>query len=371
MKRRYRVLKAVALLLPVIALGACGRNAENDASTVESEARRVTLARAADTVLSARVSAPGEVLSPNRSELSTEVTARVARVYADVGSTVKAGARILALDATDYRLALAQAEARLNAANAKVALADRRVTRIEELEKQRFASEDEVLAAKTELESAIADAQVAQADRDVAARNVESCLIVAPFDGVIVERMAQVGTLAPAGAALVRLIDLSPAEIEAAVPGIDATGLESADELAFESQGHRYPIRLLRLAPVIDRAARTRVARFAFTGERAPTGSSGTVSWRSTEQLLPADLLVKRGDALGYFIADGNRAKFVPVEGAQAGRMFVSGLRGEALQNTLLVVRGHQGLNDGDAIVDDAPAMSASGSAGGVSAGAK
>lgn len=376
MSRTLRVLMAVVISLPVTMLASCNRNSAETDSSEAPEARPVTLATASATVLPARLSAPAEVLSPNRSELSTEVTARVARVYADVGATVKAGARILALDSTDYRLALAQAEARVNAAKAKVALAERRVARIDELAQQRFASEDEVLAAKTELESMIADVQVAEADRDVAARNVAACLLIAPFDGVIVERMAQVGTLAPAGTPLVRLIDLSPAEVEASVSSVDAAGLESADELQFESQGKRYPVRLLRLAPVVDRAGRTRVARFGFVGDRAATGSSGTVSWRSTENLLPAGLLVKRADTLGYFVADEGIARFVAVNGAQEGRAFAVDLQDDALRSTLLVVRGHQGLNDGDAIVDAAAidrneADVESRDPGGASAGAK
>jgi len=343
---------AVAFTLAASFLSACSGDSDNKDAAGTPEVKQVTLARASDTVLPARVTAPAEVLSPNRSELSTEATARVARVYADVGSTIKKGERILALDSTDYRLALAQAEARVNAAKAKVALAERRVDRIEELAAQGFASDDEVLAAKTEWESMLAEVQVTAADRDVAARAVDSCTIIAPFDGVIVERMAQLGTLAPAGTALVRLIDLSPAEVEAAVPGTDAAGLEGADELVFESQGNRFPVRLLRLAPVVDRAARTRVARFAFIGERAQTGSSGTLSWRTRQYLLPADLLVKRDDALGYFTAENGVARFVAVDGAQPGRAFAIDLQNDALRETTIVVRGHQGLHDGDAIAD-------------------
>jgi RND family efflux transporter MFP subunit len=344
---RNALLITPALILVSALLTACGEQAQ-DTGQQTLAAREVSLAPASDVILPLRISAPADVLSPNESQLSADVTARVARVHADVGSTVKAGARLLELDATDYRLALAQAEARVNAAQSRVALAQRRLDRTRELLQQKFASEDEVLALQTELQSLQADVQVAEADRGVAERNVEKCLIRAPFDGVVVERSAQVGTLATAGSALLRLIDLSPPEVEAAVPSSDAASLSQASELSFVTQSKTYAVRLLRLAPVVDRAGRTRVARFAFVDDRATAGSSGTISWRASGQLLPASLLVKREQALGYFLADNGRAQFVAVPDAQEGRPFAA----DVPLQSVFVVRGQQGLKDGDAIVD-------------------
>ena len=53
-----------------------------------------------------RGTAPASVIAPNDSRIAAEVTAKVARVHAEVGGTVKAGQPLLELDATDYRLAL-------------------------------------------------------------------------------------------------------------------------------------------------------------------------------------------------------------------------------------------------------------------------
>ncbi len=220
--------------------------------------------------------------------------------------------------------------------------------RAEALVEQRYVSEDELLALQTELEAARSDASVAEADRRVAARNVEKCMIVAPFDGVVVERLAQVGALASPGEPLLRVIDLAAPEVEASIQAEAAQALREASDIVFESQGRRYPLQLLRFSPVIERAGRTRVARFAFAAERAPAGSSGAVTWRAPGQHLPASLLVKRGEQLGYFIARDGRALFVAAPGAQEGRSFPV----ELDERAVLVVGGHQGLNDGDAIVD-------------------
>jgi hypothetical protein len=59
---------------------------------------------------------------------------------------------------------------------------------------------------------------------------------------------------------------------------------------------------------------------------------------------LPVSLVVQRGDALGVFVADDSRARFVVLPGAQEGRPARTTLPPE----TLLVVRGQSRLQDGD-----------------------
>jgi multidrug efflux pump subunit AcrA (membrane-fusion protein) len=153
---------------------------------------------------------------------------------------------------------------------------------------------------------------------------------------------------------LLRLVDLAPPEIEALVPATQADALPDASTLFLDSQGQHYPARLLRLSPVVDKAARTRLARLAFADpdQAAPAGSSGVLRWASPAGRLPAELLVKRGEALGAFIVDQDRARFVPVPAAQEGRPFAIALPPE----TRVVTEGHQGLTDGQpVIVDGAP----------------
>jgi RND family efflux transporter MFP subunit len=293
-----------------------------------------------------RGTAPASVIAPNDSRIAAEVTARLARVHAEVGSSVRAGQLLLELDATDYRLALAQADAQVTAARARVALAEQRLQQALTLRKKQFVSDDAVLELKTAVQAAEADLEVAQAQRAVAARNVEKCRIVAPFAGVVLERQAQVGAMATPGATLLRLVDLAPPEIEAQVQAIQADELPQATELMFDGQDRRYPVKLLRLSPVVDTAARTRVARLAFTDRAAPAGSSGTLRWLTPGVLLPPELMVKRDRDLGAFVVENGRARFALAPAAQEGRPFAVALSPE----TPVVVRGHQGLIDGQPV---------------------
>jgi hypothetical protein len=55
---------------------------------------------------------------------------------------------------------------------------------------------------------------------------------------------------------------------------------------------------------------------------------------------------VQRGSELGVFRANGNKAEFVPIPGAQAGRPAAVALD----PDTPIVARGQARLQDGDAL---------------------
>lgn len=338
--------RRVACVLLVVLLVACGERGGNETGQDAPGPAEVEVQALKQVLQPRRVSAPASVEARNESELSSDISARVQRIHADVGATVAEGDLLLQLDDTDYRLALAQADARVASARSRVALARQRHERGLALVERQFISQDEVLALDTELQAAQADLAVAQADRRVAARNVEKCRVTAPFDGVVLERIAQVGNLAPAGSPLLRLVDLAEAEVEASLQAEDADSLAQAHDLVFESEGRQHPVHLLRVTSVVERSARTRVARFGFDGAGAPTGSTGTLRWQLPATQLPASLLVRRGAELGVFIVEDDSARFVPVPGASEGRPF----RAELPSGAQVVTSGQQGLNDGQAV---------------------
>ncbi|HAS51791.1 MAG TPA: hypothetical protein DCS21_08660 [Gammaproteobacteria bacterium] len=292
--------------------------------------------------------APAQVMAPNDTLMAAEVTARIARIPVEVGTLVKAGDLLLELDTTDYQLALAQADAQVSAARARMALAEQRRQQAVSLRQKQFVSDDAVLELQTGVQAAEAELAVAQAQRAIAARTVEKCRIVAPFSGVVLERQAQIGALATPGTPLLRLVDVSPPEIEVQIPAARADELPSAQELFFDSQSRRYPVRLLRLSPVVEKAARSRLARLAFTDQPALAGSSGVLRWSSRAVRLPPELLVQRDQALGVFIVESGQARFQPAPDAQEGRSFVIALPPEAR----VVIQGQQGLTEGQPVTD-------------------
>lgn len=297
-------------------------------------------------VVLAERDAPASALSLNQSRLSSEVTALIEAIPAQVGMQVEAGSLLVQLDSRDYELALKRSTAALQSVQARIKLAEFQHQRARELYTKKFASEDTLTQRATELTVLKAELAAAQAQLDSARRDLEKCRITAPFRAVVMERNAQQGELAVPGTPLVAVIDIEHLEVSAQIQTKDAVALESAASVTFVAPGQTYPVRLLRLSPAVDANTRTRAARFAFISDSAPSGSEGRIVWRSVQPLLPPELISRRNGRLGVFIAEHDQARFVALEQAQEGRPAPIGMP----LDTRVILDGRFGLQDGQGI---------------------
>jgi RND family efflux transporter MFP subunit len=327
-------------------LAGCGGKTEEAAAPADT--RPVVAVRALqDFAARAGGTAAADVIARNDSTLTAEVAARVARIGADAGTRVEAGRVLVELDPADYRLALEQARAQAAAARSRTELAQSRLLRGRRLNTEKYVSDDELAALEAEADGTRAEARVREAARAVAERELAKTRIRAPFDGVVLERMAQVGAAVAPGTPLLRIVDLATPEVEARLQGAEAAALERAGAAVLEAGGRDWPLRLLRVADAVDATSRTRVARLAFTAEAPAPGTSGSLRWtQDGGWRIPSDLLVRRGEAYGVFVVEDSRAHFVPLPGAQPGRGAETTLPGSAQ----VVIEGHQALQEGQPV---------------------
>lgn len=304
----------------------------------------VTVAPLSTQLVDLEVRAPATVVPANRAVVSAQVTALIDAVAADVGATVKRGDPLVRLDDREVRLGLERARADLEALDAQIEQAASRLRRGEELIASNFISDDDLLERRTTLSVLRANRRA----QELAVGNAELTLsrtrIDAPFDAAVVERSAQLGSLAQPGTPLLTLVETSNREVDADLDPRYAADIGSADGLRFESQGRRYPLEAARVSPIIDVNTRIQKGRFVFTGAAAAIGASGEVVWLDAAGLLPVPLIVQRDGALGVFVADADRARFVRLPTAQEGRP----ARADLPPDALVVVRGQSRLQEGD-----------------------
>jgi len=297
-------------------------------------------------------SAPAEVRSLNASTLSAEVTAVVRRIWADVGQNVQRGQKLVELDSADYQLALNQAEANLAASRAQKAQADARLERAQELGAKQYMSADDLLSRETDVSVVAAQIKVQEASVAIARRNLEKCLIVAPYDGAVDGRWAQEGAYVTPGTPLIGLVQTDRFELDADIPYELADSISRAKAMRFDSQGESWPVELIRLAPVIGTERRTRHARFGFTEQAPAVGRSGAIVWSLEQGKLPVNLVVRREGQLGVFLNRSGIAQFEPLPNAEEGRPVPVNLP----LDTEIVVQGRERLQDGDRIEPSRPA---------------
>lgn len=291
-------------------------------------------------------SAPATVVSLNEATVSAQIDARVTELPVRVGDVVDAGALLATLDCQDYQLRRQAAAARLEALDARIVLAKRRVKRTERLLKKQSISEEALDERQADLAVLRADLRGAQADLEAAKLNESRCSVVSPFRALILERKSSVGDYATSGHPLIEILDLDSLEVSAQVFAQDARYVKDVEKFYFEQGGQRYPLTLRTVLPSINTVTRNREVRLLFESSAALPGAAGKLFWRDVRPHVPANLLVKRDGQIGVFTVSGDRAQFIATPTAQAGRASPVDLP----MLTPLVIEGHLGLRDADQV---------------------
>ena len=304
----------------------------------------VSVQRLGDLLIDKELRAPATVISANRALITSEVSALIEDVPVDVGDTIQQGETLVVLDDDNNRLMLAQARARLAALKARIAQAEHRLDKAEELLEKNFVSDDELLARQTNLAVLEANHQEQEVFIRIQELALSRTIIKSPFDAAVVERQAQVGSYAMPGTVLMTIVQTDGREIDAEIDPRYAVALPAVSDLRFISQGREWQVELSRLSSVIETDSRILRARLKFAGEPAAIGLSGELAWTEATGLVPVPLIVRRGDSLGVFVANSNKARFETISGAQEGRPATLDLP----PDTLIVIRGHVRLQDGD-----------------------
>lgn len=298
----------------------------------EPDKRLITSQALSDLIIYPEHSAPASVVSVNDSRLSAQISAPITHFAVQVGDTVEKGATLVSLDCRDYQLARQRAVSRWT-------LTKQQLGRASVLRKKNNISQEALDQRKNEYE----DADFA---RKQAVLNEQRCVISAPFDGIVLERLAGEGELASPGTVLLRLLDRSRIEVSAQVP-VDQVGqLSGARALYFATNHQRWPLALRVSTPAINTQARNREVRLHFSQDQAMPGAAGRLLWQSAQAHLPAEMLTQRDEHLGVFVLKDGHARFEILPDALEGRP----ARVDLPLDSAIIVQGRQALNDGDSV---------------------
>lgn len=265
-------------------------------------------------------SAQAQVLSLNESRIAAEIAARIVSLPLEPGQRVARGALVAGLECGDFDLAAERAQAALQASEAKARLAALQHERMARLAAENFVSRDALDARAAERDAARAEVAVNAASLKTAHANRGKCRVYAPFPAIVVERLAQEGEMAAPGTPLATLLDTSRIEVKAEVQEADAAGLRQVGRAELLEPGGRWPLRLKRLSPTLNKSSRLVEARLLFSGAAAAAGSSGQVVWKAPEPHIPAEYVARRAAGLGVYVAEAGDPRFHPLPAAQEGR---------------------------------------------------
>lgn len=292
----------------------------------------------------------GTVVSRNDARLSAEVTGRLTSV-ADVGTEVKAGEPVARIEDTALRLRNAELAAQVTRAEARL--------RFLEGEEQRFSQlAADNLAAVTQLELTRSDRDVARGDLDIAKARLEQnrdqlirTEILAPYSGIVVERLMTPGERVEEGGEVVRLVDQQHLEVIARAPLDYFSFIQPGQAVALSAENIQSMGVVRRVVAVGDENTHQFELRIDLDGRLFPVGQTLRVAIptsASREVLtVPRDALVLRPEGQSIFVVDANNQAqqvAVTVGVGQGGDVEVLG---DISPGDTVVIRGNERLQPG------------------------
>lgn len=235
----------------------------------------------------AMLTLPGTIAARNEAAINARTSGYVARWYADIGDTVRAGQTLAVLDTPEVAQQLAQAKADLQLAAANRSLAATTAERWRALRAKDAVSQQETDEKQGRLAAASASVNSARANVNRLATLAGYARIRAPFPGVVTSRSAQLGALVsagnPAGQPLFTIADVSRLRVYVRVPqslsGQFVTGLRATLSVP-EYPGETFEAVMVRNAGAVERGSGSVLTEFAVSNpqRRLKPGSFASLS---------------------------------------------------------------------------------------------
>ena len=314
----------------------------------------VAVDEARSDTFSAALWVSGTVISRNDARIAAETDGRITWV-AEVGSRIVSGEPLATIDDTDLRLELRDKQAQLESLQAQKRFQENNLERLLQLAESNNAAANQLDEAQSLLDMTIQDIRRAQVTVEQTQRRIEQTRVLAPFPGVIAERLVQAGEFANRGMQIARLVDTDNREIRAQAPLTVSTYVREGLEVSVEHQKKQTLIPVIRVIPVGDERSRMFEVRIASDDPAWVIGSPVRVALPNSDPrelvAIPRDALVLRGsETFVLRIAADNTVEKISVHtGIGLGELVE--VIGNVSGGDRVVTRGAERLKAGQEVV--------------------
>lgn len=297
--------------------------------------------------LTLTVTAAAEAAPWREAVLPSHRAGQVARVGVRENDRVAAGQEIAAIDPTEYRMELREAQAELESARAafrELTLFDDRIADAESR-----AERERIARARSGLDGA--EVRVERAEL-----NLSRTVVRAPFAGRVASIEAQAGEWVAAGDPLLRVVDIDPLRVEVQVLDSEVRWLErdGAAEVQFSAlPGEVFAGRIASINPMVDPELRTAKVTVLVPNPdgRALPGMYARVrleARRFTDRILvPRAAILERDRRPMLFVYEGDERG-----GLAKWRYVTPGLGNEEVVE-LLEAEGTETVEPGEIVLTD------------------
>ncbi len=348
MNHTTKIALVTCLLAGLAPVSSSAQDAEQQAP-----AAPVIVETAQRDTFSAIIWVSGTVISQNDARIAAETDGRITWV-ANVGAMIKKGEAIARIDAQDLRLDLVDSRAQLESLKAQLKFRDSSLQRFQKLIASNNAAATQLDEAQSQLD--ITRQEIKRAEVAIAQikRRISQTEVLAPFPGVVAERLVQTGEFVSRGAPVARLVDTEHREIRAQAPLSIAGFIREGMQVSVEHNDIESLSPVSYVIPVGDERSRMFEIRIAAADPAWIIGSPVRIALPNSEPrelvAIPRDGLVLRGSSIFVMrVNSDNTVEKVAVETGIGLGGFIEVI-GNVDQGDLIITRGGERLQPGQVV---------------------
>jgi len=259
----------------------------------------------------------GMIEAVNQATVAAQTSGRVTELPFDVGDYVKQGDVIVRITATEQKAQARGADAKLRAANAQLAEAQKQFARVKDLVDRKLMAQADFDRAKAALDSATAQANAAREGLTQAQTQADYTEISAPYSGLVVKRLVDVGETVSIGTPLMSGLSLENLRVVVDVPQQHIAAVRTyLRARVILPDGHSVTSTVIRVPPSADTSSHTfrllvTLPEGAFIGDSGGVfpGTLVKVAFVAGDEqclLLPPQSLVQRAELSAAYVVESD-----------------------------------------------------------------
>lgn len=320
----------------------------------ERTAVQVQISKALAIDLAAQIIVPATIMSNSDVEISAEVAGRILWV-AKAGAKVKKGDELVKINSRLYEIAVKKSTAELARLNADLNFRNLEMKRIKKLVKQKNSAVRFLEQISSTIRMLEQEVIVKQSELEKAQYNLSNTTVKAPFKGIVVKRLSQMGNYVTVGDSILRLVDTQDTEIRTQVAMRVLKHLKVGLRVVIVADSVAYSGSIRTIIPVGNITSRMIDVRIVFEDIVWPIGKAVKVKLpvrrKDNSVVVSRDSAILRNSSTYLFKLDSqNKAIKVPIViGASKGDKIE--VTGNVKAGDRIVIRGGERLNDGQTVV--------------------
>ncbi len=344
---QFKSLNLIALAVLALAAGlsGCNNSAQQPVAAKASAPVRATVSVVERAVLPVIATAPGHVIAQQQAQMASRLMGFLREIYVVEGQHVTAGQRLFSVDPTDIQGQMNMARAGLAQAEAAQVDAKNDYERFGTLYKEEAIPKMQWDKIRLQYQMTQQSVAAARAGFDTASAQMRYATVVAPFAGVVTQKMANAGAMAAPGFPILMLENTDKLQVQTGVAPDIFAQLKVGTSVAIQVEGKSADIvgKVANLVPSADPVTHSHLVKIDLPqGHGLRSGSFVQVAFALGERdgiRVPSSAVLTRAGITGVFVVDAQgvaRYRMVRTGTSSAGKIeILAGLNpGERVVNS-------------------------------------